>query len=136
MSQPDTGARPQRVFEPTAVGPGVARRDDWRGVGLAPELEAARDEARAALGRALASDPPRDGAAWAAAELAVYACLDRALDRLYAALGAPRPPPGALLDDLAGRESAVAALVGRALTAPDARTRYVFLEDLLARLPS
>jgi hypothetical protein len=92
--------------------------------------------ARAALGRALAAPSPSPAATagWAGAELSVFVALDRALDRLYARLGAPRPSAGVLLDDLAGRDRTAAALVGRALTAPDARTRYVFLEDLLARL--
>jgi hypothetical protein len=72
--------------------------------------------------------------AWAGAELAAQRCLDLTLDRLYARLGAPRPAPAALPADLAAREPAAGATLVRLLTAPDARARYVFLEDLLAHL--
>ena len=73
--------------------------------------------------------------AWAGAELAAQRCLDLALDRaLRAARGAP-PGPGARCRPTwpAGDAAAAATLV-RLLTAPDARARYVFLEDLLAHL--
>ena len=77
------GVRP--VAEPSAQGPGPARRDDWRATRLDAELSAARAEARDAVGAALstASAPdPASVTAWAAAELAVQACLHIALDRL------------------------------------------------------
>ena len=102
---------------------------DWRGQGLAPAVEAARALARAAVGRAVSAGTP---SAWASAELATFRCLDLALDRVYAARGMPRPPDDALLEELMAHDAALGGLAARALTAPDARTRYVFVEDMLA----
>jgi len=127
------------VFEPSAQGPGPARRDDWRATRLDPGLAAAREEARAALHAAIAAPaaPDPDGVtAWAAAELAAQGCLGLALDWVYRRLGAERPTAGALPADLRARAPRTAALVCRALTAPDARTRLIFVEDLLAHLES
>jgi hypothetical protein len=118
-----------RVHEPTTFGPRPAVVHDWRGQGLAPELEAARAMARQAVGRAVSADTP---VAWASAELATFRCLDLALDRLYAARGVPRPAADALVEELMAHDAALGGRTARALTAPDARTRYVFVEDLLA----
>ena len=71
---------------------------------------------------------------WAAAELALQHCLNLAVDALYARLGTTRPAPREVATDLAGRDPAAAAHVVRLLNAGDTRTRYVFLEDLLAHL--
>lgn len=134
MSQPDAG-RPARVHEPTRVGPAAARRADWRGSALTGALAAAREAARSGVGRALAAPPPPDAAgvaAWASAELAVHHCLEEAIAALYP--GASRPAADALIADLTSRDPAAAGLLTRALLAPDARTRYVFLEDLLAAI--
>jgi hypothetical protein len=65
------------------------------------------------------------------AELAVQACLARALALHYARLDAAMPSPGALPADLAGRDGRAASLLRRCLRAPDTRARYVFLGDLL-----
>jgi hypothetical protein len=126
-----------RVFEPSAAGARPGATADWHAGGLDAELDAARRAVREAVGPAYADVPhPHQAStvAWAGAELAAHRCLDLALDRLYARLGAPRPAPAALPADLAGRDAAAAATLVRLLTAPDARARYVFLEDLLAHL--
>ena len=65
------------------------------------------------------------------AELAVQACLARALALHYGRLNAAMPSPGALPTDLAGRDARAASLLRRLLRAPDTRARYVFLGDLL-----
>jgi hypothetical protein len=65
------------------------------------------------------------------AELAVQACLAKALALHYAGLAAPMPDPSALPSDLASRDGRAASLLRRFLRAPDTRARYVFLGDLL-----
>ncbi|HZQ99068.1 MAG TPA: hypothetical protein VFC93_09660 [Chloroflexota bacterium] len=129
-----------RVFEPSAQGPGPAQRHDWRATRLEPELDAAREQARAALHAALAApaaaSDPEGVTAWAAAELAAERCLDLALGWAYDQLDAPRPAPAALPADLRRRAPRTGALACQALTAPDARTRLIFVEDLLAHLES
>jgi hypothetical protein len=137
MTQPDAATPTSRSLEPVARGPGEARRDDWRGTTLSADLAAARDAAREALGRALAGPArphPAALTAWAGTELAVSACLDLALTHLYRGLASPRPDPAELPDDLVQRDSAAAAIVVRLLSATDARTGYVLLEDLLAHV--
>jgi len=126
-----------RVFESSAAGARAGATADWHAGGLDAELGAARRAVREAVGPAYADIPHphvTGSVAWAGAELAVQRCLDLALDRLYARLGAPRPAPAALPADLAGRDPAAAGTLVRLLTAPDARARYVFLEDLLTHL--
>jgi hypothetical protein len=128
-----------RIVEPSAQGPGPARRHDWRATGLEPELDAAREQARAALRAALAAPavPDPDGVtAWAAAELTAERCLDLALGWAYDQLDAPRPAAAALPADLRRRAPRTGALACQALTAPDARARLIFVEDLLAHLQS
>ena len=110
----NTGAQPGRVLEPSARGPMEGRFHDWRGLGHDDEVEAARSEARRALGAAVANGPT-DGAAWASAEQAVQRTIHLALELL-----------GERKDD-----PALALLVRQLLTAPDTRARYVVLEDLL-----
>ena len=127
----------RRVVEPSAAGVQPGATADWHASALDAELDAARRAAREAVGPAYADVPhPHAGGtlAWAGAELATQRCLDLALDRLYARFDAPRPAPAALPADLAARDPAAAATLVRLLTAPDARARYVFLEDLLAHL--
>lgn len=126
---------PRRVLEPSATA--AVRQHDWRGVGVDGTLGAARRTARDAVAAAhLGPKLPDPGAvvAWAAAELAGQAALDQALDTIYARLGVSRPPPTELPADLLQRHPALGGLVIRLLGAHDARTRYVFLEDLLAAL--
>ncbi|HEV8638267.1 MAG TPA: hypothetical protein VG370_28980 [Chloroflexota bacterium] len=65
------------------------------------------------------------------AELAVQACLARALALHYRRLEAAMPSPSALPADLAARDGRAASLLRRFLRAPDTRARYVFLGDLL-----
>jgi len=99
---------PRRVLEPSARGPVEGRFHDWRGLGHDAEIETARAESRRLVGEAIASGASDD---WARAEGAVHRCLSLALAR-------------------AGNQPAQ-RLVNQVLTAPDTRSRYVFLEDLL-----
>jgi hypothetical protein len=127
----------RRVLEPSAAGARPGATADWHASGLDAELDAARRAVRAAVGPAYDDRPhPHAGGslAWASAELAIQHCVDLALDRLYARLGAPRPAAAALPADLAGRDAAAAGTLVRLLGAPDTRARYVFLEDLLTHL--
>jgi hypothetical protein len=126
-----------RVLEPSAAGARPGATADWRATSLPVELEGARREVRAAVGAAadeVHHPHVRATIAWAAAELALQHCLNLAVDALYAALGATRPAPREVAADLAGRDPAASAHVVRLLNAGDTRTRYVFLEDLLAHL--
>jgi hypothetical protein len=131
------GTASPRAREPSAAGAAPSQTTDWRADRLDPALAAARAATRVAVGVAHAAVvlPERgSGTGWAGAELAVHHCLDLALDGLYRSLGTARPPPAELPADLDARAPPLAATLRRLLGAPDARARYVFLEDLVRQI--